>query len=180
MSLTLTTPPTGEPITLAELKAHLRLSDASEDALLEGLALAARQMVEAQANLAIMRQSWAYEIDAARIAGGYDIDLPLAPFVAVDAITAHSAKGAGSPVAPDLYTVQGGNRGVIQLRQPVPNSERLTIDFTVGWASADDAPGPLRLAVKQLAAFWFEHREADCSMIDGVAALIAPWRRVRL
>ena len=52
-----------EPVTLAEVKAHLRLDHASEDELLGGLIRAAREEVERATGLALIDQDWRLVID---------------------------------------------------------------------------------------------------------------------
>jgi uncharacterized phiE125 gp8 family phage protein len=50
--------PAGEPLTLAETKAYLRLDDEAEDALVTTLITAARLHVEGVTGRALMAQSW--------------------------------------------------------------------------------------------------------------------------
>lgn len=51
--LTVTTPATVEPVTLAEAKAHLRLIHTDDDAMVSGLISAAREAVELRTGLAL-------------------------------------------------------------------------------------------------------------------------------
>ena len=58
--------------------------------------------------------------------------------------------------------------------------------FEAGYGPApEDVPAPLRLAILMLAGHWFERREAAVEttlerLPLGVAALISPFRRIRL
>ncbi|MBL4618959.1 MAG: phage gp6-like head-tail connector protein, partial [Marinicaulis sp.] len=61
----------------------------------------------------------------------------------------------------------------------------VSIDFTAGYANAGAVPEPLKHAVKVLAAFFFESREAAgekriYGVPQSVDALIAPYREPRL
>lgn len=180
MSLTLMTPPTGEPVALAALKAHLRLTDTREDSLVAGLGVAARQLVEAQAGLALMQQSWRYDVDATKLSGEAEIDLPLAPFIRIETVRQISAHGVTTDLPLASYDVIAGDVGRVKIIHPSIDARRFVIEFTVGWAAADDVPENLRLAIRQLTALWFENRETEGLSNIGVAALIAPWRRVRV
>ena len=54
MTLFRTVEPAAEPVTLADAKAHLRISHDSEDALLQGLIRAAREDLERAAGIALI------------------------------------------------------------------------------------------------------------------------------
>jgi len=59
----------------------------------------------------------------------------------------------------------------------------ISVSFTAGYGVDTDVPAALRVAIKLLAAHWYESREAASanamnSIPYGVDALIAPYRRV--
>lgn len=54
MTLVLSQSPETEPVTLEDVKAHLRLDHESEDELLNSLIAAAREYLEQQTQLALM------------------------------------------------------------------------------------------------------------------------------
>ena len=72
------------------------------------------------------------------------------------------------------------------LPQPAVLAGGIAIDFRAGYGAAADVPAPLRQAILMLVAHWFETRApiafglgpADIPMT--VAALVAPYRRIRL
>jgi uncharacterized phiE125 gp8 family phage protein len=59
----LVTPPTIEPVSLAEAKAHLRVTEADDDALIAGYILAARHAAESYIRGALITQTWDYSLD---------------------------------------------------------------------------------------------------------------------
>src|SRR3989338_876330 len=80
----LVTPPGAEPISLAELKAHLRLDGAEEDALLTSLTRTAREHLERTAGLALISQGWRLHLDVWSSSGS--IEIGRGPVISIDAI----------------------------------------------------------------------------------------------
>lgn len=64
MTLTRIAGPAVEPITLSEAKAHLRVTDTVEDALISNLIKAAREEVEQATGLALITQEWRLYLDS--------------------------------------------------------------------------------------------------------------------
>ncbi len=186
MSLTQISPPIAEPITLSELKDHLRITDANEDALINGALVAAVRAVEARGGLALLAQQWSLTLDTVP----YEtVILPLSPVASIDAVTVIDAAGAPQTLAPALYEGAPGSPGRLRRAGPWPNPgprlDGVRIDFTAGYADAASTPEPLKQAVKVLAAHFYESREATSderifSVPQSVDALIAPYREVRL
>ncbi len=181
MSLTLLSPAAAEPVTLAETKEHLRVTDAADDAFIAGVLAAAVRAVEARGGLALMTQGWRLTLDAAP---DETLILPLAPVQSVDAVTVSAAA-----VDPSAYEVALGAPSRLRVAAPWPTPARaiddVAIDFTAGYAAAADVPGPLKHAVLMLAAHFYENRESAgearvYSVPRSVDALIAPYREFRL
>ena len=186
MSLDLITPSTEEPVSLAELKAHLRVAHGDEDAAIAAYGLAARRAVEERGGLALVSQDWRLALD--RMPEGVLV-LPRSPVFSVISVCVIDRAGLSSLVPASLYEVEAGAAGRLVARGAWPYSDRqiarVRIDFTAGWPSAADAPEELKLAVKMLAAHFYENREGALaerlfSTPQTVDALIAPYRRVRL
>lgn len=64
MPLQQVTPPTAEPLSLAEAKRHLRVTDAAQDVLIAALISAVRGAVESKTNRQIVASRWKYVLDA--------------------------------------------------------------------------------------------------------------------
>lgn len=197
MSLMLLSPPAAEPVSLAEVKAHLRVDLPDEDALISALAVAARQAVEARGGLALIAQAWRFALDAPPevefapfgAAGVGDIALPLSPVASIDAVSVVDIAGVAAPVDPALYETAVGATGRVRALSPWPapghKLDGVTVDFTAGYADAASVPDALKQAVLLLAAHFYENRERAqaeriYSIPDAVDALVAPYRRVRL
>lgn len=185
MSLTLLAPPASEPISLDDLKAHLRITHTDEDALIASLGMAARQSVEARAGLALMPQQWRLGLDAAPDA----VYFPLRPVLSVDAVTVSGPDDTVVHVPADAYETVTGLSGRLsrsgQWPRPHAKINGVKIDFTIGWSSIDLIPDPILQAVKLLAGHFYEHREAASrqrtfTIPDAADALLAPYKEVRL
>jgi uncharacterized phiE125 gp8 family phage protein len=179
MSLTLIAPPPEEPVSIAELKAHLKIDSAAEDALIAGFGVAARQAVEARFGLAIVAQTWRLTLDCA---GEAAIVLPISPVVSIDAV-AIARGGSNEALTPDAYEAEAGLVGRVRLKSPSRAAGHgLVILFTAGFGDAAAVPEELKLAIRVLAAHFYEHREGDrgAPAPAALSALLAPYRQVRL
>lgn len=56
--LTLVTPPTGEPVSVADVTLHSRITTSADASMVAGYISSARRIVEGQAAVALMPQSW--------------------------------------------------------------------------------------------------------------------------
>jgi len=186
MSLTLLSPPAAEPLTLQELKDHLRVIDAAEDALINGVLVAAVRSIEARGRLALTPQQWRLTLD---LPPEETLFLPIAPVASIDAVTVTDNDAAPQPVANSLYEFAAGSPGRLRRAGPWPQPgvalDGVQIDFTAGYADASAVPEPLKQAIKILAAHFFETRAAvretrTYSVPQSVDALIAPYRELRL
>ncbi|MGD9799707.1 MAG: hypothetical protein AB7F91_06265 [Parvularculaceae bacterium] len=173
MSLTLTSPPSAEPVSLADLKEHLKVDGAIDDALIAGLGLAARQTIEARWRIAMAPQSWRLTLGRAPECA---VILPISPVLAIDAVGV-LRNGVTEALPAGAYDAQIGDVGRVKLKTSVPGA--LVISFTTGWPDVASIPDPLKLAIKVLAAHLYENREGEPTAPD-IAALIAPYRQVRL
>src|SRR3954462_6425202 len=96
--------PAVEPVTLAEMRAYLRLDDDAEDDLVAALIKAARLVVEAAAGRQLVEQSWRRPL--ARGAGGRGVPLPLSPLIRTARIRVYDRLGAPQDLAAALYRAE--------------------------------------------------------------------------
>ncbi|MGE4352328.1 MAG: head-tail connector protein [Bdellovibrionales bacterium] len=188
MSYRLVTPPSLEPVTLDEVKAYARIDDTAEDALLSGLISVARQWCEGFTRRAFISQGWVKSVS--RLPKTDRIVLPRAPLVSVESVTVYDDADNGEVWDSANYFVDTQNEpGGIVLRSgacwPVPgrSAQGVSIVYTVGYGtSAEAVPAALRLAVKQLALHFYEHRseavvgESVARIPLGIEALLTPYR----
>ena len=188
MTATRVIEPAVEPVSLAEMKAHLRLTSTAEDALLDQLISSARAQVEQETRRALITQSWRLYLDGWPV--GRVVQLPVAPVQRIDQILIFDEDGVPHSLEETYWRLDKSTSPARIRVKPgagLPSSAVMSIeiDFTAGYgAAASDVSADLRQSVRLLAAHWFEHREAGAelamaSMPLGLDRLLAA-SRVRL
>lgn len=172
-SLTRVTAPAQMPITLDEAKAHARVPDdfTAEDPLLVGYVRAATEHFDGADGYlarAILRQTWDLTLD--RFPGYSDeaIEIPLPPLISVSSVSYVDTAGDTQTWSAAEYQVDTASepgRLVPAYGYKWPSTRdqlgSVTIRFVAGYGSDPaDAPERIRLAVAQLAAHWYNEREA--------------------
>jgi uncharacterized phiE125 gp8 family phage protein len=163
MTLFRTVEPDVEPVTLGELKEHLRIGHASEDELLSSLIRAARDEVERATGTALISQTWRFVLDRWPRSGC--VELMRYPARTVLSVTAYRADGEASLIAPASYQFDPLSRPARLHFDERPASLRtmngIEIDFSAGFGEAGtDVPDLLKRAILTLTAHWYEFRGA--------------------
>jgi uncharacterized phiE125 gp8 family phage protein len=191
MSLVMTAPPAAEPVSVDDVKAHLRIDGSDEDVLLASLLLTSRLHIETALSLALITQSWTFRLDS--WPPGREIELPLTPLRSVDEVRVKDASGTANVVSPESYLVDLASRPARlvwnNITPPLPQlpANGIEIDITAGFGTTGDSvPAPLKHAILLLAAHWYEHRDPNeigaegARIPDAVSSLINPFRTIRL
>lgn len=189
MPKALITPPAVQPVTLAEVKAHLRVETADEDEYLNALAAMAVAHVEQTTGLALINQVWRVYLDAWPLDGL--VELPVAPVRAVVELRVYDAEGTPIALSPGHFTLDPFSEPARLLVNANDAPERafngIEIDVEAGYGeSGADVPDTLRRAILVLVAHWHELRgAADDAVVaasapPGFARLLAPFTRPRL
>jgi hypothetical protein len=197
----LQTAPAVEPITLAELKTHLRISGSSEDDYLTSLISEARQEAEDQTGLAFITQVWLLSLDrwpgareewwdgereahinviygGSRAAHG-SVTLPRYPLSLVNTINVYNDAGDATAVTiADVFSIDTQSlRGRLTIRSgatwPIAlrDSNAIEINYTAGYGdTATDVPAPIKRALRNMAAYAYEHRGDGCEPGDAFTA----------
>lgn len=189
MTLVRTSGPDAEPVTVAELKAYLRLAHDSEDALLAGLIRAAREDAERATGLALIDQEWRLVLDRWPERG--TVFLMRHPVRELVSVTAYDRNGDAAVLSPGFYDVDTVSRPArVVLKQALPDVREINgvdIEFAAGFGEAGpDVPATLCRAITVLAAHWYEFRASyrpDQQPVSYPAVyerLLAGYRNVRL
>ena len=111
--------PLGEPVSLAEAKQHLRVTDTSQDTLISMLISAARIACETKTRQQLLHARWKLVLDRFPMAGigtplpfandvnvpGYAAFLPHAPFVDIVSVNYLDMNGSPQVCDPEIYVV---------------------------------------------------------------------------
>ena len=181
----LTTPPLAEPLALAEAKAHLRVTAPDEDAMISALIIAARRQVEQMAGIQLVTQGWSVFLD--RWPEEQAIALPQWPLISVNDLKVYGEDNIAAVIDPAHYfgdTVTRParlvRRGSRSWASPGRIANGIEILVTAGFGAAAAVPQDLKTAMLRLIAHWFEHRgDGETPPLD-VAALVQPYRDIRL
>lgn len=185
MTLIQTDPPLAEPVTLAELKAHLRIDQTDEDTLLLALIRVARTHLEAATATALMPQGFRLVLDD--WSDGYVISLVKTPVQSIDSVRIYNIDGDPNPVDLTgmlLDAMARPARLILKHRPPVCQPiNGIEIDFTAGFGAVLEIPPELVRAILMHAAHLYEFRGAvsldmqPAAVPSGYDRLIAPWVR---
>lgn len=165
MGYTLVTGPVGEPITLSQAKAQLRLDDAFtvDDSLLGLLITAARQYAEQETSRSLLTQQWRLTADQFDAQG---MRLEKGPVQSIDAITYTAMDGSNQTMPlTDCATDLTGSVARITPKfgkvWPIPMLQIASVQilFTAGYGSVALVPqGITQWMLLRLAAM-YENRE---------------------
>ena len=191
MSSILLIPPATEPVSLAEAKHYLRVEHADDDDLIAALIASARTHVEAQTRRALITQTWRHVRDTWPADGRIAV-LP-APLQSLTAVRVYDEEGDAQAIDVQTFIVDTAPApGVVSFppwSAPAPGraTAGIELDTVVGYGdAATDVPEPLRLAIRQLVAHWYENRGVvaggggAASLPAGVSELLAPYRVLSL
>lgn len=158
MKYAVTTAPAAEPVTLAEVKVHLRTveGDTSEDAaIITPLITAAREYCENVTGRALAAQT----VKAYPESWGL-WRLPRPPIVSVTSITYYGRDNTPQVLPASAYQVDTVD-GLVNILNPHGTDLRalngIEIEYTAGYTAC---PKAIRQAILLLVGHWYQNREA--------------------
>lgn len=175
--VTVVSAPAVEPVTLAEMWTHLRLTPTgspeatSEDDLIEAAVTAARVQCEETCGRALITTS--LQLWLSRWPRGRTIRIPRAPLLAVSAVAYTDQAGDAQTLSSALYAVEapagptaGPGEVILADGQSWPSLALVRwpvkIAFTAGYGAAATAvPAGIRSWIKLAAANLYQHRETQ-------------------
>ena len=167
MTTTRITQPATEPITLAEAKAHLRLTHDDEDLLVSAMISAARAACEDRLQRTLITSDWRLTMPA----------FPLVPFIylamgdvqSVTAVTYTDPDGITQTLSPSAYRLGRSNGRPVLV--PAPGQgwpatqagvmEAVSVEYVAGYGNvAASVPAPLKAWILLALGDLFENRQA--------------------
>ncbi|MCQ8781079.1 head-tail connector protein [Mangrovibrevibacter kandeliae] len=175
-----------EPVTVAEARSWCRIERDDEDELVASLVRAARQAVETETGLVLVRRAFRLALDPVP-PGGW-IEVARRPLQVMVGVTAYGSDGA--PIVfgeADAIIERALGIEAIRLSPAVRAvaANGVDVDFEAGYAPGE-APGDLLLALKRTIAASYEVRGATgegwrpAVLPPSAQDLTRPHRRMRL
>lgn len=188
MSVTLMAPPALEPISLVQMKEHLRVEHSSEDTLISAYITSARLHIEALLSKVLISQNWRINFD--KLPTGKVFHLPLAPILVLNSVSFYTEQTGPNVIPPVDYTIDLDSfrpRFSLNLqRQNLRAFGAYELNVTAGYGPApEDVPADIRQALRLLVAHWYENREAATPLARehlpySVRTILEPHRQVLL
>jgi len=161
-----TAAPLVSPVSLEDVRSHLRIDHTDEDPVLALYIDAATQYLDGPQGIlgkSIVTQSWRQ--DYAGFAS--PLLLPIQPVQSVTEITYYDAANVSAVLAPSVYTLvpnaYGGPQIVLAAGQSWPSSyvrdDAVSVTFVAGYGDPLLVPAPVRQAMLLLIGDWYARRE---------------------
>ena len=185
--------PTHEPVTLEEMREHLRIDDEDEHVYLIDCISEAREAIEEWTGLALLFQRWKLTIDRWPIGAerwwdgvqqgsaimlygpnsSQSLKLPKFPVIGVHSVTTYDENSNATTINVsnvfDIDTSQKPARMKVKFGETWPTALRalnaIEVQYNAGYGTtANTVPRPIRRAIKLLAAYYFSNRGDGCSV----------------
>jgi uncharacterized phiE125 gp8 family phage protein len=163
-----------QAVTTEDAKAHLRVTDTAEDALIETLVLAAQAHVEAALGAPLTSETWEQSFDGFPSGA---LSLLKQPITGVTSVK-YDADAVETTLDPADYRVDLAGRRVWADTWPTADDiASVRVRFTAGYTAV---PAPLQAAVLLIVGDLYANREAkqaaDLGTNPTVARLLFPYR----
>lgn len=198
MTVRVITPPSVEPITLEEAKVHLRVDGTEEDALIQFLITAARQLAEQWLRRALITQELRATLDIPRpitgpLSGSVGrvkkvLEIPRPPLQAVTIVEVETSPGTWEALSSTDYVVDlDAEPATIKPVSGGWYGRRVRVTYTAGYGNDGAAvPAPIKQGMLLLIGDWYQYREQtiieDTAQVlpTGVQMLWSPYQIVEV
>lgn len=157
--------PGAEPVELETVKAHLRVTGNEDNAYIRDLIIAARRVIEIQAQRSLITKTWKLVQDC--FPSSRVISLPFGPVQSITSVKYRDAAGVEQTLSSSLYVsdvVSTPSRVILKDGVSWPEVWRdgnaVTVEFVAGYGDQPSAvPGDLKHAIMLLVGHYYENRE---------------------
>lgn len=182
-----TVAPTAEPVTLEEVKWHLRIDTDDNDFILEGMIKAAREHIEAILNRGIISQTWCMYLEDWPDDSDF-IEIPYPPLQSITSIIYTDYDGTATTwVAATYYhadTNSEPGRVILRYGADWPAAtlsplNPIAITYVAGYSDLDSVPQSIKQAILLDVADLYENREGlsekEMKSLPTLMRLLAPY-----
>jgi uncharacterized phiE125 gp8 family phage protein len=167
------------PVSLAELKAYLRIETDLEDGVLATLLRAAVGQVEGWLGGPLLQR----EVQQRAVAVARRVRLVHEPVVRVESVATIAEDGSETPLTEDRWSVARMPGGAVDLCLVDDPDAELLVRYRAGTAEDwNGVPEAVRLSVLRVAGHAYGNRDGseDPGIAAGVRQLLSPYRRTRI
>ena len=188
MDLILVAAPAIEPLTLQEVKDHLRIDNTLEDSYIEPLIQPAREWAEVFLNRSLITQTWDLFLERFPHGSRTQIEIPLPALQSITSVQYQDELDVQQTWSNTLYTVDINRemgRIIPIVDENYPNTfghiHDVKIRFVAGYGlNAQDVPRAIMQGMLLKIGHWFERREESSvvpmsSIPDGATDLLTPY-----
>jgi len=154
------TAPVLEPVSLAEVKLHLRVDISTDDTLITALIAAARQMVEERIGISLLTQT--RDVYGLTFPTGTVLTLPYGPVQSVTGVYYTETDSANESTfdATSYLTQVWRDAVVLKSGYTWPNNATMRVRYVAGYTAAASVPQRIKQAILLIIGHWYENREA--------------------
>lgn len=184
--IVVTVAPAGEPVALADTKAHLRVDGTDDDALIGTQIAAARAHVEAMTGTRLYTQTVTFKTDR----WSDLLDLPTAPVQSITSVGYVDTAGDAQTLAGTVYAarIDGLEPSLVlkfgQSFPPIQDRSQITVTAVVGYGDGTGQPPAIVHAIKLIVGDMYAQRETvsdgsavSVPVVAGVDALLCNHRK---
>jgi len=157
-TLEILTQPQSEPVTLQEMKNHLRVNDDAEDTLISAFIVVARQFFESYTGRAVHQQTFRQHVPYLNC----PIYFMRAKLISVEGFFYYNSANTLTEITSynsDLVSIPGG---IWLDSYPITSSTKnpkAYVDYKAGWAN-NEVPEMVKLGIKLVASHYYENRNS--------------------
>ncbi len=172
-SLTRSSQPVVEPVTITDAKAHLRVDTDADNTYIMGLVAAARAWVEEYLDRSLVHTQWTMRLDGFPPNGLDNLELPRPPMATASAVSAvaitYTTETGAVVVFPsheyrvDRNSTPGAISPLYEQAWPVHRRDDNSVTITWWGGYGEDGrsvPTQIRHAMLMLVAHWYDRRES--------------------
>ena len=181
---TLVTPAATYPVSLADMKEHLRVDGTDEDTLISAYIAACASSIgsNGELGLALVTETW----DEAFQTPSKDVYLTVLPALAITSVKYYDTDNVEQTALLSDFTLYKSDRWAFVRSDNWPQTfdrpDAITIRYTAGYGAASDVPLEIGQAMKLIVAHWYQNREdaseVKLNEIPRAAAHLLGLRRV--
>lgn len=168
LNLRIKTEPTEEPVTLDEIKAHLRVDFDDDDDVLGYYITSARQHAENYCQRAFITQIFNYRLDEFP----WELKLPRPNLVSVSSIKYTDQNGDEqtldiSEYQVDIYSTVGRVKPTYSNTWPstrIGDYNAVNVEYVAGYGDTADVPRAIKQAIMLLVGHLYENRESTAAL----------------